>query len=500
MGRSSGIWSWFVLLVSFAPGVAADDLPPRGPLIPMDPNAQPCTYPQVEISGDVVLDTGCIYDNRFLITSSDTTLDCNGAQLIPANPDHASVTVKGEIENVTVKNCYSLGGRGINVRGPARLEGESHQDLRDRSPRDVVVRNVLSSGSTNCGIYFHHHTVGAVLADSIVEDNNRVGIYFGAESQGHTIRNCLVRGNGYYFEDGSAETGWHRREGLAVDASAGNLIEDNHFDANAFGGIFLYKNCWEYAESQPNSWQRIQHSSDNTIRNNTFTDMDIGVWVAARQSRNLLFMYCGDPTPYENPIWIEDVFDEDTPVFRSTFPVEYMPFVGIWPDFAEDNLIEGNTFEDVRLAGVRIEDDRTRVTGNLFVGDFDFLFLGAPFRARLLGQPVRGTIIRGNHFLSPRAQPFTALAALVPGEHAETVVEDNHRACLGQDGFLLLHGQVRGTEICLDGLLGPIESAAGPQTSVGCASSGFSGGPAGLPGLLSIWLLFRCRRRPGSTT
>jgi len=471
-----------VVLVILAVGssVRGGELAPRGPLVPMDPGAVVCTHPEVVISGEVVLEPGCIYEHRFVIEESNTTLDCNGAQIRPANPDHPAVVVKGQIDNVTVENCHCIGGRGINVRGPPREEGESHQELRDRSPTNVVVRNVYSAESRNCGVYFHHHTVGAVLQDSIVEDNFRVGIYFGAESQGHTIRNCLVRGNGYTFEDGTVETGWHRREGLAVDASSMNVIEDNHFDDNAFGGVFLYKNCWEHAAYKPDSWQRIQHSSDNQIRRNTFSNMDIGVWVASRQSRDLMFMYCGDPTPYDNPVTVADVFDDDYPMFESTIPAPYSTVAGIWPDFADHNTITDNTFEDIRLAGIRIEDDHNQVIGNLFIGDFDFLFLGAPFRANLLGEPVRGTTIRDNCYLGPEDGSFADLAALVPGEHTDTVIESNHRACVAPDGEVLRHGQGYRHGICRDGRI---------DWFGGCASAGAGGS------LLFVLLVLAARRR-----
>jgi len=414
------------ILIALAPLLTAA-APPRGPLVAKDPAAKPCTHPTSKLSGQVQLQQGCVYDNAFVISSSNTTLDCNGAQIAPT--DKPGVKVGGEIDSVTVKNCYVVGGLGIAVTPPKRLEGESNDDYRKRSPTNIVVTNVHVTKSTNVGIYIHHHVVGALVKDSIIEDNNRPGMYLGAESQGNTIRNNLIRDNGFRSEDGGMSIAWNRREGIAVDASAQNVIEDNQLENNAFGGILLYKNCWEHAATNPNSWQRIQHSHSNVVRNNRFSKMGIGVWVAARQARDLTFMECGDPTPYKNPIWISSVFTASYPLFKGTYPAPYLPLVSIWPDYAEANTIEGNTFEGLSKAGIRIEDDQTTVTGNLFLGDFEYIYLGSPFRANLINKPVDGTSITDNSFASPASQTFDAQLALVPNEHTGTTLKNNLRAC-----------------------------------------------------------------------
>ena len=88
----------------------------------------------------------------------------------------------------------------------------------------------------------------------------------------------------------------------------------------------------------------------------------------------------------------------------------------IWPDFAEENIITENRFENISLGGIRVEDDDTEVTQNLFVGDFDYIFLGAPFRARLADQPVQNTLIQSS-FLSDEDTLFIDHLALMPDEH-----------------------------------------------------------------------------------
>ena len=85
-------------------------------------------------------------------------------------------------------------------------------------------------------------------------------------------------------------------------------------------------------------------------------------------------MGCGDPTPYNNPITVSEVL----PALYHDYPSSYVGSylfslngVSIWPDFAEENIITENRFETHSLGGVRVEDDDTEITSNLFIGDFD---------------------------------------------------------------------------------------------------------------------------------
>ena len=102
--------------------------------------------------------------------------------------------------------------------------------------------------------------------------------------------------------------------------------------------------------------------------------------------------------------------------------------VSSWPDFAEENKIRDNIFEQHSRGGIRVEDDETEITGNLFIGDFDYIFVGAPFRARLDNHPVLDTLIRNNSYYAPGNTSFASLLALIPDEHSGTVLEDNHQS------------------------------------------------------------------------
>ena len=78
------------------------------------------------------------------------------------------------------------------------------------------------------------------------------------------------------------------------------------------------------------------------------------------------------------------------------------------PDF-EDNEIIGNTFESIGRGGIRLKT-MGLVVDNLFIGDFDYVFVGAPFRARLADQPVDSTVIVNNPTSSSEASFAERLA------------------------------------------------------------------------------------------
>jgi hypothetical protein len=366
-------------------GLAATSPLARGPDVPAPARRERCALPDLDVRGTVQLQRNCRYEQNLRIRSSSTTLDCDGAELTAA--EGYPLTIAGDISDVTVRDCYVRGGNGVAVRAPNRRDGESDDELRARTPRRVVLNRLHISASDNVGLYLHQHTVGVTLQASIVEDNSSAGIYLAPYGRAHRVVDNEIANNGHVKPDGSARLGWYRREGIAVDASSDHLIEGNDIVGNAIGGVLLYKNCQEHAAENPRSLPRTDHASDVVIRGNRFADEPFGVWVAARQSRDLDLMECGDPTPYDNPIWTAAVYHPSYRSIPSAWTSFELPYVSIWPDFAEDAVVEGNTFERIERGGVRVEDDRARVVGNLFLGDFDYVFVGAPFRARLAAEP-----------------------------------------------------------------------------------------------------------------
>ena len=415
---------------------------PRGPLVEKDPQAQLCTYPTDEFNGEVTLEHNCYYEQHFEINDADTTIDCNGAEL--RGSGSYLINIKRSADRAQVKNCYLRGGKGLAVRVRQPRGEETPEEVRSLAPEGVVLQNLQISDSEGVGVHLHVYTTGVTIKDSIIINNSSAGFYLSPYGQHHIIDNNLIAGNGHFKPDGTPRLAWYRREGIAVDGSSEHTILNNDIVENAFGGILLYKNCWEHAEAEPNSRPRAEHARANLIQGNRFADQPFGVWVAARQSRDLEQMGCGDPTPYSNPITVSEVL----PALYHDYPSSYvggylfsLNGVSIWPDFAEENIITENRFEAHSLGGIRVEDDDTEITSNLFIGDFDYIFLGAPFRARLDGHPVLNTLIRDNAYIHDEHSEFIDHLALIPDEHTHTTLDRNERACQLEDGRVLWSGE-----------------------------------------------------------
>ena len=435
------------LLVVQLTGLALLRAQTRGPLVEREQRLRACELDDDRLSGAVVLQAGCFYTQSFEIDEPDTTLDCNGAELRPE--DGFAVNIKRNADRAIVRNCYVRGVKGIAVRVRKVRDGESDDDVRALAPQDVVIENVDIVSTESVGVHLLPHTVGVTVRDSVLSNNSSSGVYMSPYGRHHRIINNQIENNGHIKADGTPRIGWYRREGIAIDGSSEHHIAGNDISANAFGGILLYKNCWEHAAEEPNSRPRTDHARANLIENNHFRDQPFGVWIAARQSRDLTLMGCGDPTPYRNPIAVMDVFHPTYGDYASAAIELYLlslNFASVWPDFAEDNEIIGNTFESIGRGGIRIEDDGTRVADNLFIGDFDYVFIGAPFRARLAGQPVDNTAITNNSYHSPNGVNFSERLALIPDEHTNTVLRDNVRACVDARGQYVRHGVEREVE------------------------------------------------------
>ncbi|TNF25926.1 MAG: right-handed parallel beta-helix repeat-containing protein [Deltaproteobacteria bacterium] len=447
------------LLLALAPGVTRAQ---RGPSVPAAAAPRACELPAAPLSGTVTLEPDCRYEGTLVLDDNDTVLDCAGATV--ASTSGRSIRVVGDIHDVTIRDCY-VGGGGISVAPAARRPDEDDDSLRARAPKNVVIEGCHVAHTFMTGVFLGPCSVGVTVRRSIVEDAASAGIYLEWGTQHAVIEDNLIVDNGFRYGDGLPRVDWQRREGLAIDAAAYTVVAGNTFRGNAFGGVFLYKNCWEFAHGDPNGPQRLQHAHDNVIRDNVFEDTPIGVWIAARQARDLGVWDCGDPTPYPNPLPLAEAFPEDYPAQPGAFPapwdyaIDYLgrglmglpcepagdcaperESVWIWPDFAEDNTVIRNRFERIEVTGVRVEDDRAHVSSNLFVGAFPYVYVGTPFRSRWLDQPVRGTVVADNDFVDDAAPGFEAHLSLAVGEHVDTDVRNNARACVLPWGGVLASG------------------------------------------------------------
>jgi len=415
--------------------------PGYGALTPGPAERKACDLPVIE-PGKVLLETGCRYTDGITIAVSNVILDCRGALITGMH--RRGIIVRPGLKNVTIRDCRLDDTGGILIEGQTPEDGPAARDIaREASSEGVVLDHLTITRSYMTGVFVDHYVVGAVIRNSIVADGHHVGIYLEHGSQKNTVSGNLIRNNGLFTNKGIRRIGPTRREGLSVDGSAYNLIENNVFEDNAFGGIFHYKNCWEFHTTNPESRPRLQGSNGNIIRGNVFRNMDIGIWVASRQARDLVMWDCGDKSPYDSPVSLDlmmgsrswgqsDAFlgylfnpeliagfvDRRSLAPRWPFPME----LHLYEDFAKDNTYEENCFENL-ITGIRIEDDGNVVKDNLFIGDFEYLYLGSPFRASLLNRPVLDTEIAGNRNISPTGRTFLENSFLAEGEHSGTVID-----------------------------------------------------------------------------
>ena len=109
------------------------------------------------------------------------------------------------------------------------------------------------------------------------------------------------------------------------------------------------------------------------LKRHVFRNMDIGIWVASRQARDLVMWDCGDKSPYDSPVSLapmmgdrpwgqSDTFlgyhfnpeliagfvDKNALAPRWPFPME----LHLYEDFAEDNTYQDNCFENL-VTGIK---------------------------------------------------------------------------------------------------------------------------------------------------
>jgi len=184
------------------------------------------------------------------------------------------------------------------------------------------------------------------------------------------------------------------REGIAIDSSAYNIIDNNVFYKNKRGGVFLYKNAYE------KSWgtaPRVQHSDANTIVNNLFVDEPTGVFVASRASREYLYRH-GDA------VYLDLGGPDTKQGLISERPIEWKDYLTgegkFHRDYAGSTRIEDNTFIGTRIAAIRISDDLARVEWNYFLEpeeSSDAIILGNDVRDEAL-EPIYGLTLQYNEF------------------------------------------------------------------------------------------------------
>lgn len=369
-----------LLIVGLLCGVAS------GRALAVDPGSQLITCDQadtaVTISVSSHLDPSCTWTRGVTIVASDVTLDCQGALISTTSRRYGVYIVAPTdvaLSNITVRNCEIEG-----FLNDVHIERDGFRDLPAGGEYENTFSNIVIEDSTirdsrGVGVFVNGYVTDVTLRRLHIEGTGSTGIYLETGSTDNVVEDCEIVNNGYTengpngqsFEVGGL-TFWFwgpGREGIAVDGSRNNVIRRNYFSGNSAGGIFLYKNCGEYPE-RARYFERRYGAHNNLIEDNTFVGEDNGVWVASRMAENTAPMNCTDP--------------------------EYAPNYRL--DYAKDNVLRGNTFEDVTY-GVRVEDDRTTVEDNVFVSSDPAavaVLFGTPLRTSVLGLPVDGTVVTGN--------------------------------------------------------------------------------------------------------
>jgi parallel beta-helix repeat protein len=371
---------------------------------------------RVVVSHDAHLDPSCVYTGGLEIVASPVVLDCRGATISDTagtQPQgvHIHAPTDQSLTGITVRNCIVDGFLNtirISRDGFKQLAAGDEYDHRFS---DITIENNRLRNSRGSGIFVNAYVTGVTIQDNEVTGAGSVGIYLEAGSKDNVVLRNSIHGNGYGDVDPVNGVPFMLngiefrvlmigREGIAVDGSRDNHIASNAIYSNAAGAIFLYKNCGEDATTQPGAWWERRYGADhNLIENNLITNEPEGIWVGSRMGENQYFMDCSDPT-YETG-----------------------PLRRIHRDYAANNTIRGNVLLGV-TRGVRVEDDNTLVEANRFIhtdAAATAVLVGTKERTQTLGEPVRGTAIRGNDAsVSGSAAPF----AWVHG-HEGTTFEAN---------------------------------------------------------------------------
>lgn len=371
----------------------------------------------IQITRSIELPRHCILRQvQFVIVASHVTFDCNHAVLhgllgqdapnplgkryaeedLPRDAAFLIAAREGQRppHDIAIKNCLIRNYRdGADVvvrldpgtkrvlretRNPAPIEDR----LRRHAPQNIAFDNVTIDFAHGTGLFVNRYVSRLAFRNGAVTNSGSAAIYLNSGATEIEISGNVFAANGYYdYSDSgrvrTAKSPTTRREAIAVDSSARNVIRGNLFRNNAAGGVFLYKNCWEHWQ-QPDQLPRNMHSSDNLVEANRFLHQPVGVWIASRQTRDLAGFDCGDRQ-----------IDQSWSGFRMQRH---------YRDYAERNEVRSNRFDNVGY-GIRVEDDDARLIGNQFTGEAAAnIVVGRGVAVPKGGSGVRGTLLRGNEF------------------------------------------------------------------------------------------------------
>lgn len=320
-----------------------------------------------------------------------------GKAYTPATaPTRYGIIVKGaeagvRVSNVTIRNCQLLNYSDA-ITAHIELKQNTLLGLRNGTIQESTIQaiaptriNVFNSRIINShmhGIFLNRYITHLNVNNTRILGSSNSGIYLGADTEYALIENSVFEGNGFSNYDTETlkrfprrdETS--RREAIAVDASSHNQISHNTFRDNGDGGVYLYKNCWEF-EEEPLTAPHRYGSNSNLITNNDFSAEETAIWVAERADRNLADFTCGDPLIYTA---------NSNKYYR---------------DIAQNNIISNNKINHNKF-GIRVQDNGTVITNNSFIGTKSGpdIWVYSVVR-QAINDPVNTTTIRDNTLSKP---------------------------------------------------------------------------------------------------
>jgi parallel beta-helix repeat protein len=305
MGLSAGAASGTLRLAALVALLAAATLPPPAPAL-----AAGTKLPACDTAGNpgrpLIIRKACLLTlgpqdvlaRRIVLDgagASGTRISCRGGLIAPSEPDAAkrdAVTIRSTPgkggdwsvpTDIAIEGCRIRGGvrvQGLGRNGEAgRVRESSHseghkQRAQAAAPRDVRLSGLDIEATGRVAVYLAPGVTNVTLERSRIHGRaNGPAIYMDAESGNNRIVGNEI--------DGASV----RREQIAVDGSAGNLVTGNTI-TGAKGGIFLYRNCGEGGT--------VRHQ---TPRDNILTDNSISggsapdIWLGARNLAPR--SYCG---------------------------------------------------------------------------------------------------------------------------------------------------------------------------------------------------------------
>ncbi|HPE60318.1 MAG TPA: right-handed parallel beta-helix repeat-containing protein [Thiolinea sp.] len=370
----------------------------------------------VTISESMQLPQHCVFEQvTLIINRPDVDFDCNGAVFNGISdkvrheygdsyrppetaPQGVAFRIRNSdaattpLSNITIRNCQitnyihgvdvALGLSAATRRG-LRAGNVNEDSLRAVAPGNVQVLGTRIINTHGSGIYIYPYVTGFQLRNSRIKGTDGPGLYLDNGTRDAVIQGSVFMGNGFSSYDpdklirSPRRSDAAKREAIAIDASSGHAILNNTFRDNADGGVYLYKNCWEYA-ANANQIPRTGGANNNRIEGNRFRNETRAVWLAERADRDLHSWGCGDPVVYEH---------DGAKYYR---------------DYAQDNVVAGNRFENVHI-GVQIMDNNNTVRDNVFVQTKDYdIEVGSRIR-EYTHDPVAGNTILNNTFSGTNA-------------------------------------------------------------------------------------------------